>query len=204
MTEVTTEEPRVKTREEIAMEKVTDPFAKPYPYVHEVPYDPKKLRDILREGIIAGDFAERIHKEDYKSRWDYPVNLRHVSLTRDIPALYLEFGEISFLVDPSKVQLVSPDVVRPSGYNEVLVRNRISSRKLTGIVVGTREGELFLNARKLPNSIVGDVEGILESIDPKYALPVYSNGGLVWPREMSREELQEYVQSKQKVVGFVK
>ena len=113
MTGESVERPIPKTREEFAMEKVVDPSSKPFYYYHQRQFDPVKIRDILREGLIAPKVAERIKKQNYEMELSHSVSERiHglVFLMHEAPPFALK-DYMCFLVDNIKVKLLNDDEI---------------------------------------------------------------------------------------------
>ncbi len=180
-----------KTREEEAMEKVTDPFSEPYPLWHGTTFD--KLPEILAEGIISADFAKRIGKTNYRRSYQAKHNNTYVSLERgDDRGNRYVFSDISILVEPLGEVIdhsdIPPELIDPNGVfepwvTEFVVKDRIAPRELKGLQI--REDW------ELPKAIK-----IMREGDPSQALPVYLGDSLVWPVKMTREQLRDHVQSQ--------
>lgn len=187
-----------KTIEEVAMAKVTDPFShafeEPYPLWHGTEIE--KLPDILREGIVAEDFAKRIGKTRFRYRrnWNFQAkwNNKYVSLARGdtYGNSYFSYS-VSILVEPTGEIIEPPrelssgntgDIVKPYDY-ELLVKNRISPREFKGLSVRTEAD-------------VDKILSVMRGLPPSRALPIYFRNSLVWPVRMTREQLEAHVQSK--------
>ena len=163
-----------------------DPFSEPYPLWHASRFE--KLTSIIREGIIAGDFASKIGKKDYASEFGMSWNKKYVSLNRGGNQGYLSGGEVSFLVAP-RDELISATTLPLKPWDhyepvpgELLVKSRISPRELKGIQVW--QGPDLTKT-------VTDIVGIFQSMDPKLSLPIYTVDGLVWPQKLTRDQLRE-------------
>ena len=182
-----------KTHEEVARGKLTltDPYSPPFPYWHSVKFE--KLEDILKEGWIAGEFADHIGKKTYKSSEGRPISKKYVSLAHADPRI-IPAPEIGILVNPSN-QVVDPRKNPPEGtkpedfknvhHNEVLVARRIAPREFRGIVIGEYQGMDMSEGGYTFSSIaplnLQHVVSLIKRLDPTRALPVYFRGELVWP-----------------------
>jgi hypothetical protein len=187
-----------KTIEQVAMGKVTDPFSnafkQPYPLWHGTKID--KLQDILREGILAGDFAERVGKTgaSYRRNFHGGWSDRYVSLARgDSRGNSYGYPPVSILVEPRGGTIEPPKEFFPkSGVKswrdltpytyELWVKHRIAPSEFRGLSV-TDEMD------------VDEIVAIMRGIQPKYALPIYFKDNLVWPVRMNREQLHDHVKS---------
>ena len=200
MSESTAEILVSKTREEVAIDKLTDPFGKDkYPYMHVT--KPETLESILINGIVAGEFAERAGISSYSSRFKSSWNKSYVSLVKGPIQMLWGLGIggsdlIGVLVEPADQTIPATverksesDRLNPQVGHEYLVRNRIAPREIRGIV-------LRRNLSSNPNNL-GRVIKTIEGIDTSLAVPVYREAeGLVWPIKLTREELKDRVESQ--------
>jgi hypothetical protein len=182
-----------KTIEQVAMDKVIDPFSEPYPFWHYD--DPEKLMDILKEGIIAENFAKRIRKENYRRRFSSSWNEINVSVTNagDYGYPYIAAG--IFVKPLDRVSKADPSLRQPGDKldpeeHEHLIKRRIALREFTGVYLG----DIFppgMNRDELRDCIIDYF-----CTHPDRSLPIYDYRGLTWPVKMSRQQLQGYVKSK--------
>jgi len=93
----------------------------------------RRLPDILREGIIARKFAERIRKKDYVSQFGNQVSEEHISVTMAQEAI---FGVDEILIFIKTTRPAIP--IHHEGYKgelwkELLIKHRVSPREFVGI-----------------------------------------------------------------------
>lgn len=188
--EGTPENQPIISREEVALNKLSDPEATDGVYWHATHV--KKLPRILQEGLIAEDFATRIGRPI--NRWLNSLrNKKYVSLMdandqwpeeHVTPLVAILVKPLVKPVSVFSVPSREEDYWPPKG--EVLVKNRIAPREFIGLVICESKNEDTNYQDPIEKSIV--VEQI-EKVDPKFALPVYFKGNLVWPIKMSRRQI---------------
>lgn len=188
-----------KTREEIAMGKLFDPWRKPYPYWHERYFSEGKLAKILEEGLVAWRFAARANIKGYERNMKNPWNNDYVSLATKEPREITQ-TRLVFFVDPNKVDVVDPDTLGPNIYepfvkvDQVLVKNRISPREFIGVLIPNR-GESWD-----PVLSYEEIDEIMSKLKPDHVVPVFSAKELVWPRRMSHEEIVQMLAEQEEKV----
>jgi len=188
------------------MEKVIDPYSEPFPYTHITPF--RKLGSVLKNGLVAENFARRAKIDEFTRRYKSSWNDRYVSLSQHSIKLCV-WPYVTILVRPNEdviqgreVKARTTDVFEPDW--ELLVKNRISPKEFIGIVIGDRSPdnpdvvslEDYYNYdpkdwRKA--SVRIPAEAILDTMEKSgISLPVYKGSeGLVWPVRMTPEELGE-------------
>lgn len=214
MSEPTADIGEPKIREEVAMDKVIDPYSEPFPYSHHTSIH--KLASVLNSGLVAERFARRANLQEYKRAYNSSWNDDYVSLWRS-SIYYSIWPYISIMVNP-RGQIISADEIKSKKTDtqvtlpgEFLVKNRISPSEFTGLVIGDREpsnpdvisyderyGYEYYGPGDPRNSwglAIVPLEAVLEitnKLDPSQSLPIYKGSeGLVWPTRMSPEELRE-------------
>jgi hypothetical protein len=183
----------VESREANALSKVTNPFIEPYPSWHQTYID--RLSSVLEYGLVAGDLSTRANIPA-DTTWRRPsFNYKYVSLyTRRSPE-EIWSGRVGILVKlPEATELIHPESLileedDPYGYNpnEVLVKNRVAPREFVGLFIGSSIKPN--DSTQVAPVSVKEILGQMEKLDPKRALPIYDNSGLVWPNVVSKEEL---------------
>lgn len=191
-----------KTREEIAMGKVIDPFSEPWPFYHITDVD--RLESILRNGLVSADFAARARIPNYVSDYGSSWNRRFISLYEGSLSDFSTPSDqvVAVIVRPTDQAIMATEKLRKltdfhfSVRDEALVKYRISPKEIMGISLG----EDFTTGGRsisLQNSRIERILEIMNSLDPKLAVPIFTAGQrLIWPVKMTREELANKVQSQ--------
>lgn len=175
-----------KQIEAVAMSKVCDLETTPF-VTHATYYG--KLPDILREGIIAGDFAQRIGKGTYISEFGAQQNVRSVST---IDQSRLTWGnQIAIVIKKGNGILHHDDL--SAAMREMLIKNRVAPREFMGMGISVPEIHAVGHEQRLQKAIEGAIE--IWKGNPGEALPVYDilHQGLIWPTRMTHEELVEWL-----------
>lgn len=206
-----------KTREQVAMEKVIDPFSRPYPLWHAT--FSRNLPAILRQGIVSSDFIRRsgIGAEIRpQSSW----NKDYVSLFNG-SARQVWYPKVGIIVEPEDQIVPADESLFEEGKDfyypyreEMLVKRRIAPREFKGLVIGHTDRkaleefgqfgrrELYYTNPETGETVYGPVplEGILsmmQELPSSQALPVYDSiKGLVWPQVLGKDELRKRVVQK--------
>jgi hypothetical protein len=172
-----------------AMAKIVHPYGPPYPLWHRTSLD--KLEDILTQGVIAGDFASRVGKMDYRGNYGSSWNKKYVSIERGGFDGGLDeahsIGSLAVLVFPrDELSPATDDLYQPGDAHfpmeeELLVKNRIAPREIHGIQIHLSDVEVAV--AKIMN------------LGPKYAVPVYTSVGLAWPIKLSKSQLTRWLRN---------
>jgi len=171
--------------EKAAMAKIVHPYAYPYPFWHQTWL--YKLEDILTQGVIAGNFASRIGKKDYRSNYGSSWNKKYVSIEEGGMDGARSAGPLAVLVfSRDKPSPATDDFYQPGDThfpmeNEFLVKNRIAPREIRGVQVYLSDVEVA-------------VAKIMD-LGPKYAVPVYTEDGLAWPMKLSKSQLTRWLRN---------
>jgi len=177
-----------KTREQVAMRKLSDPFSGSYPFFQET--EVQDLGAILKEGIVAGDFAKRIRKTDYRKKFNSSWNDKYVSLWRKdrLPITLVGTSRIAVLANPRGVLPATSDL-RQEGdqfspkIGEYLVKNRVAPREFVGLYIRPEKSKTMYNYG------LDEVVSMLYALDPSLSLPIFDETGLVWPVRINKEML---------------
>lgn len=174
--------------EAIAMSKVRDLDGISF-VTHGTTYE--KLPDILRQGIIAGDFAQRIGHPTYSSEWDQSHNRKFVSTVEG----YITWGdEVEVIIrkpkDASQERNLTP------GSREVLIRHRVAPREFLGIAASIPERHKQGYETRLQRVVEDAIE--IWKARPQDAVPFYNllDNSLVWPKKMTHDELVDMLKNK--------
>ncbi len=195
-----TEMPPERSREEIAMDKVIDVIKAREKdsgiFIHGTSV--KKLGSILRNGIVAENFANRAGVDGFERRYSSVRNEKYVSISK-LDEGFVE--DIGFIVKPLG-EVTKPDqvVIRRGDFyptlGEFVVPHRIAPREFLGIYIqgsgkwAIRRGKYAIN----PRVIVKEIKGL----STESAIPIYDfQGNLIWPKRMTREEIARMLEKKE-------
>lgn len=168
--------------EEVAFGKVMDLRDRNF-YTHTVPIE--NLADVLREGLISGDFAKRIDKRNYRSEWKSPHNRKYVSVYEPV---FYPWGPMEDIVILVKAGVDVLDTNVPKFVDgERLVKWRISPQEFVGVALRQKA----ISPRSLVN-----LKGFARKVwlaHPELTLPIYNwdTRDLLWPREMTNQEISD-------------
>lgn len=145
-----------------------------------------KIEDILREGVIAEDFARRIGNEKYQSNWGYDVNKKFISTMMGGGKILPWSGDVAVLI--AGANLAIPGQSHFYG-SEWLIKNRAAPRKFIGLgfdIEILRRPDFGAKFEEIKR-IALDVW----SKNPENSLPIYdlTTRRLLWPQEMSHQEI---------------
>jgi len=162
-----------------------------------------KIRDILKEGLVAGNFARRIGKENYQSLYGYAVNEKYVSTMggseKIIGRPIIGWpGEVAVLI---KGEAVAKEGQKHHFNREWLIKNRAAPRDFIGLgfdIVQINDKDFEANF-----ALLIEIAKRAWSTNPQNALPVYSftSGGLLWPKVMSHDDILEMVRGGSGIGG---
>jgi hypothetical protein len=181
------EEGPIETSEQVAREKIIDPYSDPFPFWHYT--NAEKLMDVLREGIMAESFSKRIGKKNFRRGFSSSWNDTHVSIT-NAEGFGYPFIEAGVFIKPlGEVKKADKSLRRPGDEldpeaHEHLSKRRIAPREFTGVYLGDRFPQ-GMSKYKLFNSIIDYF-----STNPDRSLPIYDYRGLIWPTKMTKEQLR--------------
>lgn len=191
---------RIKTHEQIAMEKIINPFVTPYQYWHQTLL--YRLPSILQYGLLSWDAAKKMGIK-YDKRYYQKENKDSVSIASDTTPFMITTPEIGILVDPKKIP---PKELLRKGekqefFKELLVPDKIIPDSFSGLVIGNMEIEIYDDGSSGhwpsgPALGVEDTIDVVKSVASKFALPIYFNGGLVWPILLGSEELKAFLKKE--------
>lgn len=193
----TTDAQPPKSREQLAMDKLTDPFSEPYPYFH-VSFL-RNLSSIMKNGLVAGEFADKAklgnHSLNIGSSW----NRRYISLSKRPVDQVWEWGGgcVGILVKPSKEPILANQNLKQINdmhsphTDEYLIEHRVAPREIVGIVTGSSDQGQFKEIT------LEDIKEKLRESEIDLSIPIYNAlDGLIWPERLTREELKDRVQSQ--------
>lgn len=168
-----------------ALKKVTDPYTKPYPYFHVTTIG--RLKSILTIGLVAPNYLKKILKKNVKRNFDSSWNEDSISLFSNTSPRKVTAPNVAVLVNQNmkvvaNIKSSTKDKNRPSP-KEVLAKNQIEPEYFTGLVIGGVGWDFELERSVIPKPLsLSKVTNIMKSLNPKYSLPVYFRGRLVWPK----------------------
>lgn len=171
--------------ESLAMGKVCDLASLPY-VTHGTLYE--KLPNILQQGVISGNFAQRIGDSGYSSEWGDSSNKKFVSTVEG----FIGWGEEIEVIIRNGPAFKKSQYLAP-GSHEVLFKNRIAPREFLGLAASIRERRRSGYEERVERMIEEAIE--IWRSNPQNALPVYNllDRSLVWPKRMTHEELVEWI-----------
>lgn len=186
-----------KSREEVAMDKLIDPWGKPYPYWHQRRYSEEKLRSILANGLFSWDVARRKRLPGYEKNLENPWNWEYVSVSTREPR-EVSMDNFIVFIDPAKVMAVDPeelDMRNPyeiaDKVDELLIKDKVLPTQFLGmLLVSKRDFTPVLTEAQIGR--------LMAELPLENAIPVFSSKELVWPRRMSHEEIVRMVAERQK------
>ena len=199
MAEGKSESPLLRTREEIARSKITDPYHEPFPLWHETNY--WNLEQILTDGLISGNEAKRREskvlrkiqikigrRSEFRHSYSGSYNDEHVSLADGLDPKVIGTPDVALIIDRNKTAIIDPNNVdhgiakdsylHPKEF-EKWVEGKIPTENFIGIIIGEH---LYGGSHDASSPAkVRDIINIVRRVKPKYALPIYFQGKVVWP-----------------------
>src|SRR3989344_1628979 len=184
-----------KTREGIALDKLFDPWQKPYPYWHGIRYDLDKLKSVLTNGLLSWEQAERKGIPGYTKNYKNPWNKEYVSVATREPR-EVSMDNFIVFIDPAKVTAVDSeelDMRNPYEFadkvDELLIKDEILPTQFLGLLLVSKRDFT-------PVLTEAQIGRLMAELPPENAIPVFSSKELVWPRRMSHEEIVRMLREK--------
>ena len=175
-----------------------------------------RLRGILLYGLVAAKLAKRA-RIPISRNWSDPINESGISLTGGSESIRNSF-ELAIVATthfrddvPSKIPhenlyvvIINPNVDTVAARSgELIKRHRIPPRFFNGIIILDRVIRDSMHVSRHvdfeSSSVQQTVRTVLSTMtstckSPNLAIPIYGiSGSLYWPRQMSYEEVQNFV-----------
>lgn len=183
MSEAISQEGQIQSREQVALRKLSH-IDQPFYHVTRL----QNLEMILKDGIVAGNFARKANLDFVSSFFGDSHNKKFVSIGKN-PRYFWSIvpyrEKVAIIVEPNEV----PIPFEPFDEDEFHIKHRISPKEFKGVVIDIRAKEAVAN-----------ILFVIEKLDSSLAVPIYASssrprslydpeaasqsivGELIWPK----------------------